>query len=346
MSMATALSLDVTVHDFLSLKTTDVGDFLRLNSKITKFFSVLESINSFYKSDESVLVFDEFTPDDLKQLVQSENITYAAIQKIYNMFYIDRKSVAATWGRVQLIQSTGDSLEGKAARNYGPDYTMRTHFAFAGLIVAAAKYQGNAFNNYAFSKSMSDFDSDLGLSSLDEGPVFNFDFASKADLLWISDLSCLDSALLWMFAMISNPDVNIRACGLNALTEFMLKYNIVSMLRFINAMIDKDISDPKWKLCLTRLIAMREKILSHMFVIEEYLLNLLERDKITDIDSIRCSLDFLVLYGGLITSERAKAQSTSESPIFQHIDSRLQLMLLSKASESPEIAAERGVREI
>lgn len=344
MSMATALCLDVAVHDLLALQTKDLGDFLLLSAKIVKYFSVLECINNFYKSDESILVFDAFTADDLKRLVQSENITYAAIQKIYDKFHIDRTHVAGTWDRVRLISPSDDEARAATEPHYGPDVTMRTHYAFAGLIVAATKYQSNAFSNYAFSKSLSDIDSDLGLPAVEEGAAFNLDFASKADLLWITDLSCLDSALLWLHTLLHNHDVNIRACGLVSVTELINKYDIVSMLRFISAMTESGVSDPKWKLCINRLIAMREKILHHLYHIEEYLLELLQKNKITDMNSIRYALDFLLLYGSLITPERAAAQGGAAKGPFEYIDCRLQSMLLAKAAESPESAAERGVR--
>lgn len=50
MSMATALCLDVAVHDFSSLQTSELGDFLIIETKIVKFMSTLRCINNFYKS--------------------------------------------------------------------------------------------------------------------------------------------------------------------------------------------------------------------------------------------------------------------------------------------------------
>lgn len=332
MSMAISLCLDVTVHDFMSLETSDIGEFLVINTKITKLFSVLEAINNFYKPGEHVLRFDEFGPDDMKRLVQSENITYAAIQKLYGMFPVDRKNISSVWGRIRLTKVV-EKVDREAISPHGPDYTMRGHYAFTSLIIAAIKYQCNAFNNYAYSKSF------VG----SEGVVLNLDFASKMDLLWISDLSCLDSALIWLIALLNNHDVNIRACGLLSLTDLMQKYDIVSMLRVISVLTEKDTSDPKLKLSVKGLISMREKILMYLYTIVEYLLNSIERDKITDVDSIRCAIDFLLMYGGLITAERAKEQAPQDALDFQYSDTRLQTIMLSKAAESPASAAERGV---
>ena len=338
MSMATALCLDVAVHDMLSLQTTDIGDFLLFITRINKFFSVLESINSFYKSNDSVLMFDEFTPEDLKLLVQSENITYAAIQKIYDMIPVDRSNVSVTWTRVSMIRrKESDDTDNT---QYGPDYIMRTQYAFSGMIMAAVKYQGTAFNNYAFSKSSADIDSDIGDS---DGPVFNLDFASKADLLWITDTNCLESAFSWLYTIINAKDVNLRGCALAATTDLMRKYDIVSMLRTIGSMMDYEITDEKWKLTLSRLMSMREKILNHVCMISDFLLSLLEKDKLTDVDSLRLGIDFLLQYGGLVSKDRALAFSKSKG-IFEYVDCRLQNLLLQKAAESAESAAERAVR--
>ncbi len=243
------------------------------------------------------------------------------------MFPLDRREPGQqhVWASVHLLQQQGGSVPENSDAH---GIKNRMGYAFAALLSASCDHLGKSFSDYVLSEWFYSPSSSSTISSSG---------GDASELLLLSDCSGIESAFLWLRAMVSSAEVNIKGSGLRLMSSFAAALSMPRIDQVILRIIAMGAGlDSAFKNRLKRLADLRKVVAVQLNASIRELLQMLKRDKITDIDSIRVAMDFIVMHN-------RSASEYTELDIEPPLLCAAQALFLSKASQSPVAAAEQSV---